>query len=351
MIAGLAKRTVPDVPVLSCATPDPISPTLRRYSHRDRSPRHAHDPRPTRPAAPPSPARPSPFPERMIVAPGRRHLPAARGRRRRRAAGRRRDRRRRRAGHELPGAEPVRRHADGHAGAPRRAPPLRSADRVVARRVTGLPVSVLGWGTAVPDGAAVERRPRSDASTPTTRGSSSAPASASAASPRRARRRRRWAPRPRPTRSSAPGSRPTDIDLLVVATASPDTLHAAHRRVHRRRARPALRVVRPRAPRARASSTSSWSARRSCNAGYDHVLIVGAETLSRITDPEDRGTVILFGDGARGRGARHARRTRPGLLGVGPRLRRLGRRRSSRSRPAAAARPRRPRRSPSAATT
>ena len=34
------------------------------------------------------------------------------------------------------------------------------------------------------------------------------------------------------------------------------------------------------------------------NAGYDHVLIVGAETLSRITDPEDRGTVILFGDGA-----------------------------------------------------
>ncbi len=30
----------------------------------------------------------------------------------------------------------------------------------------------------------------------------------------------------------------------------------------------------------------------------DHVLIVGAETLSRITDPEDRATCILFGDGA-----------------------------------------------------
>ena len=27
-------------------------------------------------------------------------------------------------------------------------------------------------------------------------------------------------------------------------------------------------------------------------------LVVGAETLSRITDPDDRGTVILFGDGA-----------------------------------------------------
>ena len=34
------------------------------------------------------------------------------------------------------------------------------------------------------------------------------------------------------------------------------------------------------------------------HAGYEHVLIVGAETMSRITDPEDRGTVILFGDGA-----------------------------------------------------
>jgi 3-oxoacyl-[acyl-carrier-protein] synthase-3 len=30
----------------------------------------------------------------------------------------------------------------------------------------------------------------------------------------------------------------------------------------------------------------------------DHVLVVGAETLSRVTDPTDRGTCILFGDGA-----------------------------------------------------
>jgi len=32
--------------------------------------------------------------------------------------------------------------------------------------------------------------------------------------------------------------------------------------------------------------------------GLDHVLIVGAETLSRIVDPGDRSTCILFGDGA-----------------------------------------------------
>jgi len=32
--------------------------------------------------------------------------------------------------------------------------------------------------------------------------------------------------------------------------------------------------------------------------GLGHVLVVGAETLSRIADPTDRGTCILFGDGA-----------------------------------------------------
>jgi 3-oxoacyl-[acyl-carrier-protein] synthase-3 len=32
--------------------------------------------------------------------------------------------------------------------------------------------------------------------------------------------------------------------------------------------------------------------------GLDHVLVIGAETLSRIVDPEDRATGILFGDAA-----------------------------------------------------
>lgn len=30
----------------------------------------------------------------------------------------------------------------------------------------------------------------------------------------------------------------------------------------------------------------------------DHVLLIGSETLSRVVDPQDRGTCILFGDGA-----------------------------------------------------
>src|SRR5207237_1013014 len=32
--------------------------------------------------------------------------------------------------------------------------------------------------------------------------------------------------------------------------------------------------------------------------GYRNVLAIGAETLSRITDYKDRGSCILFGDGA-----------------------------------------------------
>ena len=32
--------------------------------------------------------------------------------------------------------------------------------------------------------------------------------------------------------------------------------------------------------------------------GADHVLVIGAETLSRITDWTDRNTCVLFGDGA-----------------------------------------------------
>lgn len=32
--------------------------------------------------------------------------------------------------------------------------------------------------------------------------------------------------------------------------------------------------------------------------GLDHVLVVGAETLTRVIDPDDRSTCVLFGDGA-----------------------------------------------------
>lgn len=48
--------------------------------------------------------------------------------------------------------------------------------------------------------------------------------------------------------------------------------------------------------------------------GMRRVLVVGAETLSRITDPDDRGTIILVGDGA-GAVVVEADDDRPSLLG------------------------------------
>jgi len=47
--------------------------------------------------------------------------------------------------------------------------------------------------------------------------------------------------------------------------------------------------------------------------GYEHVLLVGAETLSRIIDPDDRTTTVLFGDGA-GAAVLASTRETPGVL-------------------------------------
>jgi len=45
-----------------------------------------------------------------------------------------------------------------------------------------------------------------------------------------------------------------------------------------------------------------------------HVLVIGAETLSRVVDPRDRGTCILFGDGAAGVVLAPSTDDGPGLL-------------------------------------
>jgi 3-oxoacyl-[acyl-carrier-protein] synthase-3 len=48
--------------------------------------------------------------------------------------------------------------------------------------------------------------------------------------------------------------------------------------------------------------------------GLGHVLVIGAETLSRIVDPADRGTCILFGDGAAATVLSPSPEDGPGLL-------------------------------------
>jgi 3-oxoacyl-[acyl-carrier-protein] synthase-3 len=47
----------------------------------------------------------------------------------------------------------------------------------------------------------------------------------------------------------------------------------------------------------------------------DHVLVIGCETLSRIVDPRDRGTCIIFGDGAAGVVLAPTTDDGPGILG------------------------------------
>ena len=162
--------------------------------------------------------------------------------------------------------------------------------------MSGLPISVVGWGTAVPDGRCSnadlearvdtndawivertgirERRIAGPGETAATLGTAAA-----AEAIKRA------------------GLTPTDIDLLIVATATPDQL---------------LPHTGAFVGEALGLQCGSFDLSAACagfvyelvvgasmlHAGYEHVLLVGSETLSRITDPEDRGTVILFGDGA-----------------------------------------------------
>jgi 3-oxoacyl-[acyl-carrier-protein] synthase-3 len=177
--------------------------------------------------------------------------------------------------------------------------------------VSGLPVSVCGWGTAVPD------RRLSNADLEQTVDTSDA-----WILERTGIRERRIAA---PEETSATlgtmaaadaikraGLSPTDIDLLVLATASPDVL-LPHTAAY--------------VGDALGLRCGSFDLSAACagfiyelvvgasmvQTGYDHVLLVGAETLSRITDPEDRGTVILFGDGAAAAVLSRSART-PGLL-------------------------------------
>ena len=46
----------------------------------------------------------------------------------------------------------------------------------------------------------------------------------------------------------------------------------------------------------------------------DHVLVIGSETLSRVTDPTDRGTCVIFGDGAAAMVLSSSADDGPGLL-------------------------------------
>ncbi|HMC41486.1 MAG TPA: beta-ketoacyl-ACP synthase III [Acidimicrobiales bacterium] len=93
------------------------------------------------------------------------------------------------------------------------------------------------------------------------------------------------------------GLRPSDIDLLVLATTTPDqavpatSADVAHR----------LGLQCGAMDLNAACSGFVYAlvaASGMVGGGLDRVLVVGAETLSRITDPSDRTTAVLFADAA-----------------------------------------------------
>ena len=92
---------------------------------------------------------------------------------------------------------------------------------------------------------------------------------------------------------------PADIDQIIVATVTPDTTFPATACLLQHRL--GCRQI-PAFDLAAACSGFIYGlavGRTAIAAGtMDHILVVGAEVITRITDYTDRGTCILFGDGA-----------------------------------------------------
>jgi len=95
------------------------------------------------------------------------------------------------------------------------------------------------------------------------------------------------------------GIGPRDVDLIVLATATPDKVFPATACIIQRQ----LGVVSGAAFDVHAVCSGFVYALDVANryvrtGGAQTAIVIGSETLSRITNWEDRGTAVLFGDGA-----------------------------------------------------
>jgi 3-oxoacyl-[acyl-carrier-protein] synthase III len=130
-------------------------------------------------------------------------------------------------------------------------------------------------------------------------GSSPGPGCTSGTSRATTRRPATWVSPPRGWPSNAPAASRADIGCVIVATVTPD-YHLSRdgqraRREARHRGQAAFDIE-------IACSGFIYGltvASSLIQAGvYERVLLVGSEKLSSITNYEDRGTAVLFGDGA-----------------------------------------------------
>ncbi len=108
------------------------------------------------------------------------------------------------------------------------------------------------------------------------------------------------------------GLQGSDIDLLVLSTTTPDqtvpaTSSALHARLGCRGAAFDLNAA------CAGFVYSLVTAVSMLGTGFERALVIGSDTLSRITDQEDRSTAVLFADGA-GAVVIEARPQRPLLL-------------------------------------
>lgn len=97
----------------------------------------------------------------------------------------------------------------------------------------------------------------------------------------------------------AAGLKPDDIDLIIVATITPDMFFPSTACIIQEK----IGAVNASAFDLSAACTGfiyglAVGSQFIASGMYKHVLVIGAETLSRILNPADRNTLVLFGDGA-----------------------------------------------------
>ncbi len=92
---------------------------------------------------------------------------------------------------------------------------------------------------------------------------------------------------------------PTEVDLIIVATSSPEHIFPATAAL----VQDQIGATKAGAFDLSAACTGfilalNMAAQAICTASINNAIVIGAETLSRFTDYQDRSTCILFGDGA-----------------------------------------------------